>query len=96
DAVRLINEPTAAAMAYSLHEQHSRRFLVFDLGGGTFDVTVVEYQDGIMEVRASAGDNRLGGEDFTQDLVDAVLDQLGIDRSDMPLSQLGQVYLASE
>ncbi|MUG29192.1 Hsp70 family protein [Aeromonas salmonicida] len=96
DAVRLINEPTAAAMAYSLHEQHSRRFLVFDLGGGTFDVTVVEYQDGIMEVRASAGDNRLGGEDFTQDLVDAVLDQLGTDRSDMPLSQLGQVYLASE
>jgi len=82
DAVRLINEPTAAAMAYSLHEQHSRRFLVFDLGGGTFDVTVVEYQDSIMEVRASAGDNRLGGEDFTQDLVDAVLDQLGTDRSD--------------
>lgn len=66
DAVRLINEPTAAAMAYSLHEQHSRRFLVFDLGGGTFDVTVVEYQDSIMEVRASAGDNRLGGEDFTR------------------------------
>ncbi|MEE9693923.1 Hsp70 family protein [Aeromonas hydrophila] len=96
DAVRLINEPTAAAMAYSLHEQHSRRFLVFDLGGGTFDVTVVEYQDSIMEVRASAGDNRLGGEDFTQDLVDAVLDQLGADRSDMPLAQLGQVYLACE
>ncbi|MGN5160095.1 Hsp70 family protein [Aeromonas dhakensis] len=96
DAVRLINEPTAAAMAYSLHEQHSRRFLVFDLGGGTFDVTVVEYQDSIMEVRASAGDNRLGGEDFTQDLVDAVLDQLGTDRSDMPLAQLGQVYLACE
>lgn len=96
DAVRLINEPTAAAMAYSLHEQHSRRFLVFDLGGGTFDVTVVEYQDNIMEVRASAGDNRLGGEDFTQDLVDAVLDLLGTDRSDMPLAQLGQVYLACE
>lgn len=96
DAVRLINEPTAAAMAYSLHEQHSRRFLVFDLGGGTFDVTVVEYQDSIMEVRASAGDNRLGGEDFTQDLVDAVLGQLGTDRSDMPLAQLGQIYLACE
>ncbi|MFQ2298609.1 Hsp70 family protein [Aeromonas dhakensis] len=96
DAVRLINEPTAAAMAYSLHEQHSRRFLVFDLGGGTFDVTVVEYQDNIMEVRASAGDNRLGGEDFTQDLADAVLDQLGTNRSDMPLAQLGQVYLACE
>lgn len=96
DAVRLINEPTAAAMAYSLHEQHSRRFLVFDLGGGTFDVTVVEYQDCIMEVRASAGDNRLGGEDFTQDLVDAVLGQLGTDRSDMPLAHLGQIYMACE
>lgn len=96
DAVRLINEPTAAAMAYSLHEQHSRRFLVFDLGGGTFDVTVVEYQDSIMEVRASAGDNRLGGEDFTQDLVDAVLGQLGTDRSDMPLAHLGQIYMACE
>ncbi len=89
DAVRLINEPTAAAMAYSLHEQHSRRFLVFDLGGGTFDVTVVEYQDGIMEVRASAGDNRLGGEDFTQDLVDAVLSRLNTDRGELTLSQLG-------
>ncbi|WP_421234873.1 Hsp70 family protein [Aeromonas enteropelogenes] len=96
DAVRLINEPTAAAMAYSLHEQHSRRFLVFDLGGGTFDVTVVEYQDGIMEVRASAGDNRLGGEDFTQDLVDAVLGRLDTDRGELTLSQLGQVYLACE
>ncbi|HHQ4707419.1 TPA: Hsp70 family protein [Aeromonas veronii] len=96
DAVRLINEPTAAAMAYSLHEQHSRRFLVFDLGGGTFDVTVVEYQDGIMEVRASAGDNRLGGEDFTQDLVDAVLSRLNTDRGELTLSQLGQVYLSCE
>ncbi|MFM5522250.1 Hsp70 family protein [Aeromonas jandaei] len=96
DAVRLINEPTAAAMAYSLHEQHRRRFLVFDLGGGTFDVTVVEYQDGIMEVRASAGDNRLGGEDFTQDLVDAVLSRLNTDRGELTLSQLGQVYLSCE
>jgi molecular chaperone HscC len=96
DAVRLINEPTAAAMAYSLHEQHSRRFLVFDLGGGTFDVTVVEYQDGIMEVRSSAGDNRLGGEDFTQDLVDAVLSRLNTDRGELTLSQLGQVYLSCE
>nr|WP_253264692.1 Hsp70 family protein [Aeromonas sp. 1805] len=57
---------------------------------------MVEYQDSIMEVRASAGDNRLGGEDFTQDLVDAVLEQLGTDRSDMPQAQLGQVYLACE
>ena len=62
---RLINEPTAAALAYGIHERSAdQRFLVFDLGGGTFDVSVLEIFDGVIEVRASAGDNRLGGEDF--------------------------------
>lgn len=62
---RLINEPTAAALAYGIHDRQDREpFLVFDLGGGTFDVSVVEVFDGVVEVRASAGDNRLGGEDF--------------------------------
>jgi len=62
---RLLNEPTAAGLAYGLQERkdHST-FLVFDLGGGTFDVSVLEYFDGVMEVRSSAGDTRLGGEDF--------------------------------
>ncbi len=96
EAVRLINEPTAAAMAYSLHEEQSRRFLVFDLGGGTFDVTIVEFQDGIIEVRASAGDNRLGGEDFTQDLLDAVLTKQKLDRETLSLKQLNQIYQACE
>lgn len=68
---RLLNEPTAAALAYGLHELASEtRFLVFDLGGGTFDVSIVEIFEGVIEVRASAGDNRLGGEDFNQLLVE--------------------------
>jgi molecular chaperone HscC len=62
---RLINEPTAAALAFGLQDQKDREpFLVFDLGGGTFDVSIVEKFEGVVEVRASAGDNRLGGDDF--------------------------------
>lgn len=63
---RLINEPTAAALAYGLGENEDSCFLVFDLGGGTFDVSIVEVFDGVIEVRASAGDNYLGGDDFVQ------------------------------
>ncbi len=67
---RLINEPTAAALAYSIHElENESRFLVFDLGGGTFDVSVLEIFEGVIEVRSSTGDNRLGGEDFNTILV---------------------------
>ncbi len=67
---RLINEPTAAALAFGLQDHADREpFLVFDLGGGTFDVSIVEKFEGIVEVRASAGDNRLGGDDFNQALV---------------------------
>ena len=70
---RLINEPTAAALAYGLDQQSATTFLVFDLGGGTFDVSILELFDGVMEVRASAGDNFLGGEDFDDALVGHVL-----------------------
>ncbi|WP_047300448.1 molecular chaperone HscC [Pseudomonas fluorescens] len=70
---RLINEPTAAAMAYGLHEQKFERTLIFDLGGGTFDVTVLEYALPLIEVHASTGDNFLGGEDFTAALLQARL-----------------------
>lgn len=70
---RLINEPTAAAMAYGLHEQKFERTLIFDLGGGTFDVTVLEYALPLIEVHASTGDNFLGGEDFTAALLNACL-----------------------
>lgn len=63
---RLINEPTAAALAYGLGQTEDSCFLIFDLGGGTFDVSIVELFDGVIEVRASAGDNYLGGDDFIQ------------------------------
>ncbi len=66
---RLLNEPTAAALAYGLHNREAEsKFLIFDLGGGTFDVSIVELFSGVIEVRSSAGDNRLGGEDFTDAL----------------------------
>jgi molecular chaperone HscC len=71
---RLINEPTAAALSYGLHRKEGvSSFLVFDLGGGTFDVSILELFDGVMEVRASAGDNFLGGEDFDISLVHAFI-----------------------
>ena len=79
---RLINEPTAAALAFGIADRGDREpFLVFDLGGGTFDVSIVEMFDGVIEVRASAGDNRLGGDDFNDcliDLVRATLDPAGL------------------
>src|SRR3569833_2747727 len=71
---RLLNEPTAAALAYGLHQaQAESQFLVFDLGGGTFDVSILELFDGVMEVRAAAGGKILGGEVFVSVLVDAFL-----------------------
>lgn len=77
---RLVNEPTAAALAYGIHERDQEEpFLVFDLGGGTFDVSLVEMFDGIIEVRASAGDNRLGGEDFNDALIELARKKLGGD-----------------
>ncbi|MCV6627881.1 MAG: molecular chaperone HscC [Cellvibrionaceae bacterium] len=70
---RLINEPTAAALAFGLHQEKEGHFLILDIGGGTFDVTLIEYFDGIMEVHASAGDNHLGGEDFIDNCIHAAL-----------------------
>jgi len=75
---RLINEPTAAALAYGIHElEEEQPFLVFDLGGGTFDVSIVEIFEGVIEVRSSAGDNRLGGEDFNTALSQLALQRIG-------------------
>ncbi|SFZ74553.1 Hsp70 family protein [Chitinimonas taiwanensis] len=75
---RLVNEPTAAALAYGLHEgSPESRFLVFDLGGGTFDISILELFEGVMEVRASAGDNFLGGEDFSELLIDGFIEAVG-------------------
>ncbi|MFQ6311971.1 molecular chaperone HscC [Lysobacter capsici] len=86
---RLINEPTAAALAYGLQQREGGgRYLVFDLGGGTFDVSILELFEGVMEVHASAGDNFLGGEDFTQALLNAFLADSGLSASQLALSEL--------
>ena len=82
---RIINEPTAAALAYGLDKSQSQKIMVYDLGGGTFDVSVIEIGDGVVEVLATAGDNHLGGDDFDARIVDYLLkefrQQEGIDLS---------------
>ena len=67
---RIINEPTAAALAYGIDKEESQKVMVFDLGGGTFDVSLLDISDGVFEVLATAGNNRLGGDDFDQRIVD--------------------------
>lgn len=74
EVVRMINEPTAAALSYEAGHQESRKILVYDLGGGTFDVSVVRIEDGVVEVVSSHGNNHLGGDDFDQKIVDFILD----------------------
>src|SRR6516225_1056596 len=85
--LRIINEPTAAALAYGLDKKGSETVLVFDLGGGTFDVSILDIGDGVVEVRATSGDTHLGGDDFDRRIVDYLADEFqrdnGIDlRSD--------------
>ncbi|MBE8718591.1 molecular chaperone HscC [Cellvibrio polysaccharolyticus] len=93
---RLINEPTAAAIAYGLNDKQEGTFLILDFGGGTFDVTILEFFDGIMEVHASAGDNFLGGEDFVDAMVDALLGELAIARSTLSKKTLQMLYMQME
>ena len=70
EVLRIINEPTAAALAYGLDKKSNERILVFDLGGGTFDVSVLEVGDGVFEVLSTSGDTHLGGDDFDRVIVD--------------------------
>lgn len=72
---RIINEPTAAAVAYGVDKEYAQKVLVFDLGGGTFDVSVLDIQNGVIEVLATAGNNRLGGDDFDQSVVEYLLQE---------------------
>ena len=74
DVLRIINEPTAASLAYGLDKETNQKILVYDLGGGTFDVSILEIGDGVFEVLATAGNNRLGGDDFDQRLMDYIAD----------------------
>ena len=73
DVKRIINEPTAAALAYGLDKENEQKIMVYDLGGGTFDVSILEIGDGIVEVLATAGDTRLGGDDFDQRVMDYLI-----------------------
>jgi molecular chaperone DnaK len=73
DVKRIINEPTAAALAYGLDNEKEQKIMVYDLGGGTFDVSIIEIGDGVIEVLSTAGDNRLGGDDFDQKVADYML-----------------------
>ncbi len=72
EVLRIINEPTAASLAYGLDKETNQKILVYDLGGGTFDVSILEIGDGVFEVLATAGNNRLGGDDFDQRLIDYI------------------------
>ncbi|MFZ5590695.1 MAG: molecular chaperone DnaK [Bacillota bacterium] len=85
EVLRIINEPTAAALAYGLDKEEDQTILVYDLGGGTFDVSILELGDGVFEVKATSGNNRLGGDDFDQRIIDWMVSEFkketGIDLS---------------
>ncbi len=75
EVLRIINEPTAAALAYGMDKENDQRIMVFDLGGGTFDVSILEISDGVFEVLATNGDTQLGGDDFDQKIIDWMADK---------------------
>ncbi|GAA0641580.1 molecular chaperone DnaK [Streptomyces thermocarboxydovorans] len=99
EVLRIINEPTAAALAYGMDKKQHETVLVFDLGGGTFDVSILDVGDGVVEVRATAGDSHLGGDDFDRRLVDHLADgfqkENGIDLRQDPQA-LQRLFEAAE
>jgi molecular chaperone DnaK len=99
EVMRIINEPTAAALAYGLDKKGNETVLVFDLGGGTFDVSILQIGDGVVEVRATAGDTHLGGDDFDRRIVDYLADEFqrdnGIDLRTDPQA-LQRLFEAAE
>jgi molecular chaperone DnaK len=99
DVKRIINEPTAASLAYGLDKESDQTILVFDLGGGTFDVSVLEIGEGVFEVKATSGDNHLGGDNFDKAVVDWLVAEFrksqGIDLSKDPMA-LQRLYEAAE
>jgi molecular chaperone DnaK (HSP70) len=86
DVVRMINEPTAAALSYEAEQKVHKRILVYDLGGGTFDVSVVSIEDDVVEVIASHGNNKLGGDDFDQKIIDHLVEHIK-EKSGMDIQQ---------
>lgn len=93
---RLVNEPTAAAMAHGLHKTDEHRFMVLDLGGGTFDVSILEYFEGVLEVHSTSGDSALGGEDFNDALVRALLERHELTEAELSDDLKQQIYVKVE
>ncbi len=99
NVLRIINEPTAAALAYGLENEGSQKIMVYDLGGGTFDVSLIEIGGGVIEVLATSGDNRLGGDDFDEKLTDFLVQEFKkTDKLDLSKDKvaLGRVREAAE
>ena len=80
DVKRIINEPTAAALSYGIDKEQDHKVMVYDLGGGTFDVSIIEMGDGVQEVLATAGNNRLGGDDFDKRVIDWIVDSFKVEQ----------------
>src|SRR5437868_8162157 len=99
NVLRIINEPTAASLAYGLEKESDQTILVFDLGGGTFDVSVLELGEGVFEVKSTAGDNHLGGDNFDKAVVDWMVAEFkkdqGIDLAEDKMA-LQRLYEAAE
>lgn len=93
---RLVNEPTAAALAYGFGEVNEGRFLVFDLGGGTFDVSILEKYEGVMEVHATTGDTQLGGDDFTSIIEEMMIRAGNVDRKSLDSNARAQLRREAE
>ena len=85
DVKRIINEPTAAALAYGMDKEESQKIMVFDLGGGTFDVSLLDISDGVFEVLATAGNNHLGGDDFDERIINWMADEFARDNGGIDL-----------
>lgn len=97
NVLRIINEPTAASLAYGLDQAQEQTVLVFDLGGGTFDASVLELGDGLFDVKSTNGDNHLGGDDFDRAIVDWMLDRLKCCHDiDISVNQMPHLYQAAE
>jgi molecular chaperone DnaK len=80
EVLRIINEPTAASLAYGLDKKKDEKIAVFDLGGGTFDISILEIGEGVFEVKATNGDTHLGGEDFDQRVIDYIAQEFKKDQ----------------
>ncbi len=87
EVLRIINEPTAAALAYGIDKENNQKIMVYDLGGGTFDVSLLEISDGVFEVLATAGNNRLGGDDFDKRIIDWIAEEFKKENSGLDLRQ---------